>query len=343
MMTQQQVLPGLQVYDIAPVLDRFRAEVVAGLQQLQKEIPCKYLYDAHGSYLFDQICMLHEYYPTRTEIGIMRAHVHEIAALLGRQCMLIEYGSGSSIKSRILLDALLEPAAYIPVDISREHLLNTAARLGEDYPELKIVPVCADYTRPFDLPRVGRPAARRSVYFPGSTIGNCHPDDAIALLQSIAALCGPGGGLLIGVDLKKDPEVLHSAYNDCKGVTADFNLNLLTRINRELGADFQCDQYRHYAFYNPYEGRMEMHLVSLANQWVQLDGCEIPFSVGETIWTESSYKYTPDEFARLAEAAGFEVTQVWMDEQRLFSVQFLSVRSSSYLDDAEDNVWICTT
>lgn len=320
---EQKLLSRLHI-NVAPLVNQFRDEVIAGLTQPQKELPCKYLYDEHGSRLFDQICELEEYYPTQTEVSVMKTHVQAMAELMGQNCLLIEYGSGSSIKSRILLKALTQPAGYIPVDISCAHLQQTVTALKQDFPDLEILPVCADYTQHFDLPVPQQPVQRRCVYFPGSTIGNSHPDEAITLLQSIAEVCGPGGNLLIGVDLKKDPERLHRAYNDREGVTAAFNLNLLTRINRELGADFQLEQYRHYAFYNPYAGRMEMHLVSMADQLVRLDETELPLREGETIWTESSYKYTLTEFADLAATAEFAVTQVWTDAQKLFSVQLLT-------------------
>ncbi len=323
-MTEQQRLLKSRVH-VAPFVDQFHLDVLNGLRQSYKQLPSKYLYDAYGSHLFDQICTLNDYYPTRTETVIMQTHADEMAALMGPQCMLIEYGSGSSSKSRILLDALERPAGYIPMDISCEHLQHTVARLAVAYPNLEIHPICADYTQPFTLPVVQQPVAHRCVYFPGSTIGNYHPTEAVALLQSIAAVCQPGGSLLIGVDLKKDPDILHRAYNDTEGVTAAFNLNLLTRINRELEADFQTEQYRHYALYNPVQGRIEMHLVSMDDQQVRLGDTMLAVKQGETIWTESSYKYTLTEFAHLAQAAGFTVRQVWTDLHELFSVQFLTV------------------
>jgi dimethylhistidine N-methyltransferase len=328
-MFERQFTPAIQLVDLEPQRDDFRAEVLAGLHQPRKELPCKFLYDERGAQLFDQICELDEYYPTRTEFGIMRASIGEMAAMVGPHCCLVEYGSGSSTKSRMLLGALREPATYIPIDISRVQLLEAATANAEIYPNLEVLPVCADYTEHLTLPVSRYPAARRVVYFPGSTIGNFHPREAQGFLERIAAIGGQRGALLIGVDLKKDPVRLHRAYNDRKGVTAAFNLNLLARINRELGADFQLDQFRHYAFYNPHHGRIEMHLASLRDQRVRLDGCELSFATGETIWTESSYKYTLDEFARLAHAAGFDVRHVWTDREHLFSVQYLTVRGSA--------------
>lgn len=315
----------LRLADLEPELGSFREEVLCGLRKAQKELPSKFFYDERGSQLFEQICALDEYYVTRTEVGIMRDHAHEMAERLGRHCLLVEYGSGSSTKTRFLLDHLLQPAAYVPIDISKEHLIQAAMALAAAYPDLEVLPVCADYTTDFALPTPATPAARRVVYYPGSTIGNFDREPAQHFLRHIAKVCGPGGGLLIGVDLSKDPVKLHHAYNDWEGVTAAFNLNLLARINRELGADFLLDRFRHYAFYNPREGRVEMHLVSLASQTVNMGDAAFSFEIGESIWTESSYKYRLAEFADVAGAAGFVVAEVWIDPQKLFSVQYLTV------------------
>ena len=312
--------------DCAPGLATFRAEVLTGLQSFEKTLPCKYFYDRRGSQLFDRICDLPEYYPTRTEAGIMRDHAEEMAALFGPDCLLIEYGSGSSTKTRILLDHLPHLAGYVPMDISREHLYQTAAGLAAAYPHLDILPLCADYTADFDLPAARRPVRSRAVYFPGSTIGNFHRDQAETFLRQIAEVCGSGGGLLIGVDLKKAPQVLEPAYNDAQGVTAAFNLNLLRRINAELGADFDLDQFGHYAFYNALAGRIEMHLMSLRPQTVHLGSAAITFEEEETILTECSYKYSLPDFAALASAAGLAVRRVWTDPEQKFSVQYLTVR-----------------
>jgi len=306
-----------------PGQDQFRAEVLSGLQKSQKELPCKYFYDEQGSLLYERICTLDEYYIPRTEATIMEAHIEEMVELPGPHVLLIEYGSGNCAKSRILLDHLHNLAAYVPIDISREQLLRVTKQLTSDYPELEVLPVCADYTSSFELPVPKRPSDRIVVYFPGSTIGNFEPTLAKLFLEHIAVICGPGGGLLIGVDLKKDPTVLHHAYNDRQGVTAAFNLNLLERINRELGCDFQLEWFEHYACYNPREGRIEMHLVSLKDQTVHLDNVTIPFAEGESIWTESSYKFSLDEFEQMVTAAGFRVEHVWTDEQQWFSIQYL--------------------
>jgi dimethylhistidine N-methyltransferase len=313
-----------RLHDFAPARDDFRSQVIRGLSSAAKHLPCKFFYDQRGSQLFDRICELPEYYPTRTELGILQCHAAAMAAACGPRCLLVEYGSGSSLKTRLLLDHLSAPAGYMPLDISREHLLEAARRLAGCYPRLNILPVCADYTRPFSLPACDG-AQRTVVYFPGSTIGNFDPHAARTFLSDAAKMCGPGGGLLIGVDLKKAPAILHAAYNDSAGVTADFNLNLLHRINRELNGNFAVERFTHYAFYNPRLGRIEMHLISQAQQTVTAAGSQFVFQEGETIFTESSYKYTPEGFGALAAASGWAVESVWTDERRMFSVQYLTV------------------
>jgi dimethylhistidine N-methyltransferase len=313
----------LTLTDFGPKRSTIREEVMDGLQNMPKTLPSKYFYDQAGSCLFDEICELEEYYPTRTELEIMQTNMAEIVARIGPHCQLIEYGSGSSTKTRLLLDALPEPAAYVPIDISKAYLLQSVRALMTRYPGLEVDPVCADYTTDFAVPSPRKPVARRVAYFPGSTIGNFDRQQARNFLVGIAHIC-QGGGLLIGVDLKKDPKMLHRAYNDRMGVTALFNLNLLLRLNTELGANFQLEQFAHYAFYQPEAGRIEMHLVSLKTQSARLDGLDIPFKLGESIWTESSYKYTLEEFAQLAGTAGFTVQQVWTDPQQHFSVQYLT-------------------
>ena len=313
----------IQLSDFKPVRERFRADVLSGLQKKPKELPCKYFYDDRGSHLYERICQLEEYYIPRTEVAIMESSIEEMVELLGQMVLLIEYGSGSSVKTRVLLDHLHEPAAYVPIDISREQLLRVTKQLALDYPGLEVLPVCADYTSDFKLPAPKRPCKCVVGYFPGSSIGNFNPARARLFLERIATTCGPGGGLLIGVDLKKDPAVLHRAYNDAQGITSAFNLNLLERINRELGCDFQPEFFEHYAFYNPREGRVEMHLISRKNQTVHLDDVVISFAKGESIWTESSYKYSLDDFKKMASDAGLKVEKVWTDEQQWFSIQYL--------------------
>jgi dimethylhistidine N-methyltransferase len=275
--------------------------------------------------LFDRICELPEYYPTRTELAILRSHRSEMGSRLGPDCLVIEFGSGSSTKTRLLLNALDRPAGYLPVDIACEHLERSATALVAEFPGLPVVPVCADFTRPFALPPGPPTAARRVIYFPGSTIGNFTSAAARRLLAGMARLVGPGGAVLIGVDLKKDPEVLEAAYNDAAGVTAGFNRNLLVRINKELGGDFRLGEFLHHALYNPTFGRIEMHLISRRRQAVRVAGERFDFEEGETILTECSYKYTVRGFQALAAAAGLRARQVWTDSRRWFSVQYLTV------------------
>ncbi len=313
-----------RLYDFEPVRDTFLREVLQGLQKPRKELFSKYFYDEVGSDLFEQICELDEYYPTRTELSIMRERSHEIAERLGSNCLLIEYGSGSSKKTCELLNVLETPAGYVPIDISKEQLMQSVVSLAGLYPDLEMLPVCADYTSDFEIPTPNRPVAHKIGYYPGSTIGNFDPGPARDFLRRIARTCS-GGGLLIGVDLKKDFNILHRAYNDQQGLTAQFNKHMLVRINQELGANFLINQFGHYAFYNPGESRIEMHLVSLKDQAVQLGGIEISFKLGESIWTESSYKYTKEEFAHLAATAGFRVEALWTDPREFFSVQYLTV------------------
>ena len=298
----------------------FREDVIAGLSQPQKAIPPKYFYDAKGSRLFEAICRLPEYYPTRTELALTRAHVEDIARFVGRGCELIEYGSGASVKIRLLL-ARLRPSVYVPVDISAPALREATARLARAFPWLAISAVTGDFSRPLEIPAFrGRARGRRVVYFPGSTIGNLVPEDAHAFLRMTRAQVGTQGAMLVGVDLKKDAGILHAAYNDAKGVTARFNLNLLARINAELGGDFDLRRFAHYAFYNPTLGRIEMHLVSLARQTVSLGAHRFGFDVGESIHTEDSCKYSVEEFRALALAAGFRTEKVWKDPRGWFGL-----------------------
>ena len=302
--------------------DDFRGDVLSGLARAQKEIPCKYFYDARGSALFDQICDLPEYYPTRTELKILGERASEIASLAGPGARLVEFGSGSSAKVRLLLDAMQAPAAYVAVDISREHLIASTRDLAGAYMGVDVVPVCADYTRDFVLP-ADLPGDGTLGFFPGSTIGNFAPEQAGQFLSRWAATLGPGAGLVIGVDLKKPRAVLEAAYNDAQGVTAAFNENLLVRANAELDAGFNLDAFAHEARWNEAAGRIEMHLVSATAQIVHIDNTEIRFAAGETIHTENSYKYDLQRFAALADAAGWKSRAVWTDSQNLFSVHYL--------------------
>jgi len=306
--------------------DGFLSEAVAGLSRPQKTLPCKFLYDEEGSRLFNEICELEEYYPTRTENQILRDNVGEIADLIGSKCRLVEFGSGASTKTRHLLAHLPNMAAYVPIDISGPQLLESAAQLAGEFPGLEINPLEADYEELSEIPDTKLKPRRTVAFFPGSTIGNFDPIAAVAFLRKIAFLCGSGGGLLIGVDRKKSRRILEPAYNDSKGVTAKFNLGILARANRELGADFDLSAFRHRAPYNETDGRIEMHLVSERSQIVHLDSQEFEFDEGEYITTEHSYKYTLPGFAGLALRAGFELMRNWEDRDHLFSVLLLRVR-----------------
>jgi dimethylhistidine N-methyltransferase len=308
---------------------RFRRDVIAGLQRPQKSIPCKYLYDARGSALFERICSLPEYYPTRTELAILDDHAADIAAAVGPGALVLEYGAGSGRKTERLLAALDDPAAYVPVDISAEMLARTAHRLRERFAGLEVRPLCADYTELQDLPAPGRPARRRVAFFPGSTIGNLDPDAARAFLRQIARQVGAGGALLVGADLRKDPRVLERAYDDRDGVTAAFNRNLLHRLRRELGARLEPDGFRHRAVYDRAAGRVEMHLESTVAQTITLGRHAFGFVAGETIHTENSHKFTVTDFADLARTGGWQPRHVWTDPARLFSVHLLTVPPTS--------------
>lgn len=301
------------------------SEVLTGLSLDQKRLPSKLFYDKRGSELFDEICNLDEYYPTRTEIKIMQDNIKEIGSLLGEGTLLIELGSGSSIKIRLLLDFIPGLAGYVPVDISQAHLMKSAEILKRDYPHIDIYPVDADYTKEFEIPVIKKHYNHKAVYFPGSTIGNFTRNEAKEFLGRIAKIIGANGGLVIGVDLKKDITTLEAAYNDRKGITSEFNLNILKHINNELDTEFDQGKFEHYAFFNREFGRIEMHLVSNEKHFVRINGSQIHFENGEHIITEYSNKYTLEEFAELA-SDDFEVKKTWTDENNLFSVQYLRVK-----------------
>ncbi len=317
-------LENFAFYDFHPATEDFYTAVTTGLTNVPKYLSPKFFYDTVGSQWFDAITKLPEYYPTRTEINLLNIYGEEIADLLGHDNLLLELGSGSSIKIRTLLD-VLQPAVYMPIDISREHLRDAAMSIAQDYPSLQVCAVCADYTDSIELPKlsVAYPCV---AFFPGSSIGNFEPNDAKLFLKRVATMIGNGGKLLIGVDLRKDPNLLHAAYNDSQGVTAAFNLNLLQRINKELGANFQMDSFQHYAFYNPILHRIEMHLFSMKNQTVRCNGELFDFQKGESIHSENSYKYSIEVFHQLANQAGFNVLQFWQDDQALFSLHCLQVQ-----------------
>lgn len=317
----------LTFHDLSPAADDFRSAVVEGLGRQPRALSPKFFYDARGSTLFDTITGLPEYYPTRTEIALVRKHGSEMAELLGHDGLLIELGSGSEAKIEVLLDAL-RPRAYMPVDISGQHLRASAQSIAQNHSALDVFAVCADYTRPFELPERVRELPR-AAFYPGSSIGNFEPTAATRLLTGVAELLGPGGRLLVGVDLKKDEKRLTEAYNDSQGITADFNLNLLWRIRDELGARIDIDGFRHHAFYNTDAGRVEMHLVATRAQTVVIGEHRFEFAPNDAIHTENSYKYAVDEFVALAAAAGFTSLRVWQDAERLFSVHCLEVPTST--------------
>jgi len=303
----------------------FLADVIAGLSSNSRTLPCKYFYDARGAALFQKISELPEYYLTRAELQILDHYAGQIAKALGPGIELIGLGTGAGTKTRLLLEKLEAPAAYIPVDISKKQLERSSALFRKIFPKLEILPVCADYLEPIRLRSPARPAKRKVVYFPGSTIGNFEPDAARQFLLRVAAYCGSDGGLLIGVDLQKDRHTLERAYNDSVGVTAQFNLNLLARANRELGADFDLEQWRHHAVYNSTEGRIEIYLISESDQVVHVQDRQFTFRAGEKITTEYSYKYTKNSFTELARAAGFDFAQMWSDDAGWFGVFYFVV------------------
>ena len=321
-MTAAGPQPVRSLSDHHPARALLEADVLRGLAQRPRQIAPLYFYDARGSQLFDRICELPEYYLTRTETAIMAEHGETIARCIGPGALLVEFGSGASSKTRLLLDRLPDLAAYVPVDISRSHLVAAAARVSHSYPWLEVLPVCADFTQPFELPKPVCPPRRTAIFFPGSTIGNFDYGAALSLLELMGSVAGPGGGLVIGVDLVKDAGVLTRAYDDAAGVTAEFNLNVLRRLNREFGADFDLGAFAHTAVWVPEESRIEMHLVSLQRQTVTLAGETIEFARGEHLVTEHCHKYTVNGFEALAARAGWIAQRVWLDPECRFSLHY---------------------
>jgi len=315
----------LKLVDFKPLSTPFCEEVLQGLTSSPKYIPSKFFYDKKGSLLFEEICTLPEYYPTRTETWILNQFGKEIAECIGKGALIIEFGSGSSTKTRLLLDSLDTPSAYMPIDISKEFLEESAQSIAKDYPQIEIMPVCADYSKFFPLPEPYTLYKRKVGFFPGSTIGNLKPEEAIEFLKRIAQWCGKNGGLLLGTDLKKDHATLERAYNDAQGVTAQFNLNLIDRINTELQPTPLLSGFRHFAFYNEQYGRIEMHLVSTHTQKVNIKGRTVTFAEGEHIITEYSHKYDLSDIQLLAKKAGMKLEHSWSDPNNLFSVHYLSI------------------
>ena len=312
--------PTVSVLDLEPAASDFLEQAMAGLSSSPRTLPSKFFYDERGSDLFQEICELPEYYVTRTERKILEEHGAEIAESIGENAELVGFGTGAGVKTRMLLHRLKNLVAYVPVDISKQRLKDSAEALSREMPQLEILPVCADYLQPMELPTPSTEPAHIAVYFPGSTIGNMKPEVARHFLQRVAQLCGHSGGLIIGVDLQKSRTVLEAAYNDSAGVTAAFNLNMLERANRELGADFDLAQWRHRAVYNDEAHRIEMHLISQTAQTVHLGGEEFSFQPNEKIITEFSYKHTIEGFSALAGSAGFQLARVWTDPDKLFGV-----------------------
>lgn len=311
--------------DNEPRLSSFLSDVLDGFAATPRRVPAKYFYDAAGSELFERITTLPEYYLTRTEIGILRTNARAIIEACGGDGFaLVEFGSGSSTKVRILFDAMRSRDCYVPVDISPELLRVSAEELTREYPDLRVAAVCADYTQPFDMPDCH--AERKVIFFPGSTIGNMEPDEARGFIANAAQRISPGDSMIVGFDLKKDPAILNAAYNDAAGVTAEFNRNLLARMNRELDADFDLSRFEHHAFYDEAHGRVEMHLRSLVAQRVTIAGRWFAFREGELLHTENSYKYSRSDMESIIEGTGFEAAECWTDDEQLFCVQRLVKR-----------------
>lgn len=301
-------------------------EVLAGLSKSQKCLPPKLLYDKRGSEIFEKICLLKEYYPTRAETEILKTYSSEISKLIGPEAIIIEPGSGAGDKIRYLLPYLIKPRVYLPIEISRDILLRMTEELSNEFPQLKVMPVCADFSEDIVLPSGLKSSQNKKVvFFPGSTIGNLEPSEAVHFLKKIGKLVGHGGDLVIGVDLKKDPKYLKMAYDDPQGITSDFNLNILERLNREVSADFDINNFAHEAVYDETQGRVEMHLVSKISQLVRVNETVFRFHEGETIHTESSYKYNVDEFSELCGKARFKLKKVWKDSQNLFCVYYFTM------------------
>lgn len=311
----------VRFHDYHPSTASLRQEVLAGLAATPKILPPKLFYDHRGAQLFERICELPEYYLTRTEIAILERHAEEIADLTGRGACLLELGSGAGVKVRLLLEHLC-PAMYVPIDISRKQLHASTDAMAQDYDWLEVHSVCADYCRPLRLDFIPDDTDRL-VYFPGSTLGNFEPDEAQTFLENLRGLTGEEGSLLMSIDLKKEPRRIDAAYNDAVGITAAFNLNILTRLQRDLDAELDPSGFRHQAFYNRQAGRVEMHLISRRRQAIVVDGRTFHFDEGETIHTENSYKYSVEEFQDLARRAGYRSLRVWVDSDALFSVHLL--------------------
>jgi dimethylhistidine N-methyltransferase len=311
------------IVDHEPDIGDFRKGLVDGLSKDPKDIPAKFLYDERGSELFEEICETDDYYPTRTEIGIMETCLDEVSEWVGPRARIVEFGAGSGRKTRMFLDALEEPAAYLPIEISKAALRGCAERMREAFPDLEVIPICADYTEPVELPEPSASTARTVGYYPGSTLGNFEPDEAAAFLQRIRQLCGEDGGLVIGIDLVKDRETLEAAYDDSEGVTEAFTMNILDRANREADADFDRDAFDFEAEWQPENRRVQLRLVSKRAQTVHVGDESFDFEAGEPIVTEHSYKFQLEQFADLARDTGFTPVETWTDDREHFSLWYL--------------------
>ncbi|HEX9746647.1 MAG TPA: L-histidine N(alpha)-methyltransferase [bacterium] len=314
------------LYDMEPVRTDVRQDIIEGLSSPRKFIPSKYFYDKRGSELFEQITMLDEYYVTRTELSIMREHIVDIAKSIGPECTLFEFGSGSGIKTHMLLSHMEDPVAFIPIEIEKTILVKSSEKIAESFPNLEVMPVCADFWMNIELPRSKRAPRSKMGYFPGSTLGNFTSKGSLQFLKKAASMCNHRGGLLVGIDLQKDQDVLEAAYNDSKGVTAAFNLNLIRRINYEFRVDIPEEAFEHYAYYNEEWERIEMHLISKGDLDVDLNGHHVHFSEGEHVLTEYSHKYNPKLFEETASEAGFDVEKYWVDEKKYFCIHMLRLR-----------------
>jgi dimethylhistidine N-methyltransferase len=319
----------IAVHDCEPAIETMRDDILRGLAQDPKTLPSQYLYDERGARLFESICETEEYYLTRTEIAILKRNMDAIVDRIGPGALIIEPGSGSGVKTQLLLENLEEPAGFVPIDVAKQQLTEFAARVDHRFPDLDVIPVCVDFTDGYDVPPCENTVRKRVTYFPGSTIGNFTPPAAVGVLRHMAEVCDNDGGVLIGVDLKKERAILEPAYDDAAGVSSEFALNYLVRLNRELGADFKLEQFGYEAPYNEILGRIEMALVSRCRQVAHIDGAAVSINTNERVRTEYSYKYSPDEFAALAAQAGLEVTDFWTDPDRLFSVQYLLPRQDA--------------
>ncbi len=323
-----QARPEIELTDLRPTPDDIRRDALIGLTRTPKRLPSKYFYDARGSQLFEAITREPEYYLTRTEIALMESRIGEMVDAIGANAHVVEYGSGSGRKTRLLLEALADPVAYTPIEISRSALLGMVERLSEEFPAVQMLPVCADFTQPVALPRPSRPAQHTLVFFPGSTLGNFTDVEAVTLLRAMReTLCAHGspeqGAALIGIDLQKDPALIEAAYNDAAGVTAEFTLNLLARLNREIGSDFDLHEFGHRAFYDAIKGRIETFLISQRAQVVTIGSQQFSFAIDEPMQVEYSRKYTDASFAALAAEAGLAVTDAWDDPKHWFGLRLL--------------------